>query len=100
LGQQAAARELYEETGLSTRWRSLVQLPTQHTAIRGQPFSMVTFLAPHAEGTLAACDETTPEWVYVCDLDRIHLLPNVAACIREADRLRSSVLSLPATLSA
>jgi 8-oxo-dGTP diphosphatase len=82
--REAAARELLEETGLSTRAEDLEEFihdipPAEIIRKNGETetFSVELFVCSKYSGSLQGSDETTPEWVEISNLDKLTLLPNV-----------------------
>ncbi len=87
--RQAAARELFEETGLTTLPEDLIELPTVQVAeIQRKDglklFSLKTFLADAYAGVLKESAETTPEWIPIAELKGYKLLPSVEKIVEEA----------------
>jgi mutator protein MutT len=90
--EEAAVRELREETGLSTTTADLVRLPTVHYStlqLKTGPekFSFTVFACRRYAGTLTVTEETIPEWIEIPRLDSIQLLPAIPQIIAEAESL-------------
>lgn len=80
----AAVRELKEETGLQTAKEDLVEFPNNlyYASIPRKGgeiinFSWRVFIAKQFWGNLVGSSEATPEWVRIDELDKYNLLPNV-----------------------
>lgn len=90
--KQAAVRELFEETGLRTTEKELVNYPgntytAEITRKEGQTlFSIKVFLCDNYSGILISNDETEPEWVDISKLSSYNLLPNVKKAIEDGSR--------------
>ena len=85
--EQAAIRELKEETGLQAD--SLERMPTVHEATierkdGAKKFSLVSFKCSDYSGELNTSLETVPEWISFSKLEKVNLLPNVDKIISEA----------------
>jgi 8-oxo-dGTP pyrophosphatase MutT (NUDIX family) len=75
----AAARELFEETGLRVDSRALLELPTLWEArvqrkVGSARFSLRAFATDQYEGELAPSDEGTPTWIRLDRVARLRLL--------------------------
>lgn len=91
--QEAAVRELWEETGLRTDKGSLLEVEkTWVGAIERKDgkklFSWKLFVAPLYEGVLKTSSETTPEWVPIKNIGEYMLLPNVEEAVQEGLKIR------------
>lgn len=88
--QQAAFRELQEETGLTTEMNHLIKLPKEYEAkIKRKDgttklFPFTVFVCNIFQGELKESEETKPQWIGVDKLDRLNLLPNVKEAIHES----------------
>lgn len=91
--QEAAARELLEETGLQTEPQSLIKLPDVWYAeiVRkdgSMPrFSFVVCIATSWRGEVRVTPEATPEWIAVADIGAYKLLPNVKEAVERSVQL-------------
>ncbi len=90
----AAAREFWEETGLTPDKETMVQLPTvyQGDIKRKSGEIMQTFwnvfLVRDFTGELTGTDETVPEWVLIENIGSLeNLLPNTENAVREGLQL-------------
>lgn len=90
----AAAREFWEETGLTPDKATMVQLPTvyQGDIKRKSGEVMKTywnvFLVRDFTGELTASDETVPEWMPIDRVGQLeNLLPNTENAVREGLQL-------------
>lgn len=91
--KQAAAREFFEETGLTTSEDRLIPRDEPYRATIEQKdgtklFVWFVFLCTGYEGELHGTDETVPEWVKVESLPTLNLLPNVLNAIQWAQSVR------------
>lgn len=82
--EEAAVRELQEETGLTVQKENLIQFPNNlyHATLPRKDgsfvkFSWRVFLCKDYSGDLRGADETDPEWVEIVNLPKYNLLPNV-----------------------
>ncbi len=89
--EDAAVRELQEETGLIVQKQNLRTYPNNsYTAdiIRKnsqmEKFTMTVFVAEKFTGEMKAAPETHPVWVDVDRLYLYNLLPNVEKAVNEA----------------
>jgi 8-oxo-dGTP pyrophosphatase MutT (NUDIX family) len=95
---EAAARELYEETGLKTIIKNLIKITEVYIAAIARKdgsiknFSQDTFLCNKWSGELKANDETIPEWIDMDELEKLKLLPNVKKMVFDALRLKQNSL--------
>lgn len=89
--KQAAVREFEEETGLKVlvvelqtfpRNEYTAEIPRKDGTVKR--YTMHIYIAGEWSGSLAANNETTPEWVDINQLDTINLLPNVKNAIQAA----------------
>lgn len=93
---EAAARELFEETGLKTEIKYLIKVPMEYTATIERKdgsvknYNQDTFLCANWSGELKANDETTPEWKNIEKLDELKLLPNVKKMVSDAIQLKQN----------
>jgi len=91
--QQAAVRELFEETGLQTVEQDLHKLPNTYEVdlVRknGQlmPVSHIVFATQSFTGELVPSNETHPQWVDIATLSTMELLPNTEDMVRRAQRV-------------
>jgi len=91
--EQAAIRELEEETGLYTTAEHLIQVPKQYTATIDRPGGSVAmtldvFVCNWWCNDLRPSTETNPEWVKLDAVQHYNLLPNVETIVRECVRYR------------
>ncbi len=88
-----AAREFYEETGLTAGKHSMVKMPKIYEAEiprkNGETLSTSwhVFLIKEASGELIKSYETEPEWVDIDNLFQLNLLVNTKEVIKDADIL-------------
>jgi len=94
--QAAASREFQEETGLEVQVEDLVPLQaifradiTRKSGI--ETFVWYLFVCNKFSGSLRGTQETFPKWVKIVELNTLHLLPNVAEAISEAELLRNEL---------
>lgn len=89
----AAAREFWEETGLTPDKETMVKMPSiyQGDIPRKNGEIMYTdwhlFLVKNFTGELVGSDETTPEWVDIAAMVELNLLPNTENAVREGLQL-------------
>ncbi|HAV14932.1 MAG TPA: hypothetical protein DCX25_01230 [Candidatus Pacebacteria bacterium] len=93
--EEAAVRELSEETGLITSIEDLHPIKTFTATIEQKqgPVTFVwhTFLCTKYEGTLSSSKETTPYWVKIGELSKIkNLLPNIETAVELAKSVTPS----------
>lgn len=88
--KQAAVRELFEETGLTTKEENLIDYPhNMYTAHIERADGTVSIMSVHVfictsySGILFASKETEPEWVSVAAVSKLNLLPNVEKAIKD-----------------
>lgn len=88
--QQAAFRELQEETGITTELHHLHKLPKEYEAkIKRKDgttklFTFTVFVCTKYKGELKESEETMPRWIDADKLDGLNLLPNVKEAILES----------------
>ena len=89
----AASRELKEETGLIVEINDLREFPNnRYTALikrkdgTTKKFTMTVFFTDKFSEKLKKYSETTPKWIFISQLSKINLLPNVKKAIFDAMR--------------
>src|SRR3989344_4025538 len=86
--EEAAARELLEETGLIAE--KLKELPEKYVAELERKsgkkvlMSWIVYLGLKYSGKLKSSKESKPEWVKIDDLQNLHLRPNTENAINQA----------------
>lgn len=93
--EDAAIRELQEETGLTVKRTDLIILPRTYEAtipVQGgtQAYTFDVYACSLYSGSINASAETLPEWVAYSDLDSYRLLPDVVDAISQARHAISS----------
>ena len=86
--EEAAIRELSEETGLVAKKENLKIIPKEYFAeIRQKTgvksFNFRVFICDSFSGELKPTDETQPEWVPIGELDNYDLLANTKDIVGE-----------------
>ncbi len=87
--EEAAVRELQEETGFITTKSDLTCLPKTYTAeierkSGRKTFSLEAFVCSNYSGSLVSSDEQEPEWIKLSELDTINLLPSVKEVVTDS----------------
>jgi ADP-ribose pyrophosphatase YjhB (NUDIX family) len=94
--QQAAIRELFEETGLVVKERDLLPYPNNvYTGTflrkdgRDMTSRMQVFITTSFSGSLQSSGEAEPVWIPSSRVSTYVLLPNVAQAIQDAKQYQS-----------
>lgn len=86
--EEAAVREVFEETGLRVRLLKRVsqiyfaKVPLKNRTLR--PSAMILYLAKIVGGRLRETEETKPFWVEIEKLSTLNLLPNTEKAVKRA----------------
>lgn len=104
--QEAAVRELQEETGLLTTTADLEKLQLAIPSVAAIPrkdgtvklFSFTGFFCRRFTGELKNSGETLPEWVAFTNVGNLNLLPNVAQVIEEGKNMNKTKISIIAAM--
>lgn len=89
----AAVRELFEETGLTTAKADLVKIPHVYEVDlkrkNGEimPVSHTVFATRTFSGELRDSEETSPQWIEIASLSNMELLPNIEDMVRRAQEV-------------
>lgn len=82
--KEAAIRELFEEVGLESTEKDLVEFEGNYQVAeidrkdgKRLKFGLRVFFCSNYSGKITNSDETIPEWVEINKLDNYNLLPNI-----------------------
>lgn len=99
--EDAAVRELREETGFRAEKENLVEFPENiyHASIPRKGggivnFSWRVFIAKNFWGDLESSIETQPEWIKLSEVEKYNLLPNVYRAIMDGLKFLQSNFKL------
>jgi 8-oxo-dGTP diphosphatase len=89
--EQAAVRELYENTGLKADVNGLVVLPDEWRATIQKDygtknFSFKAVICRQYTGEAKEAKDALPVWVERSELEELQLVPNVLAAVKKAEQ--------------
>lgn len=89
--EDAAIRELLEETGIRVNKEDLVSFPNNQYSAKirrkdgtNKLYTMTVYVSNKFTGELVGSDETIPEWIEIPKLNSYHLLPNAEKAINDS----------------